>query len=287
MFPSEDAAKSYLVGRRWPNGVTCPKCGNEKFYPLPSKPFHWVCKAKTTEHQAVYRFSLYVGTIFENTNYPLLTWFKVLYLMLSSKKGMSALQMHRMLGTGSYQTAWYLMHRLRAGLMDPQFRKLVGVVEIDETYLGGKDRNRHGHKKGGVPGMAHNSKIGVIGAISRKGNVTCRIIERTDARTLVGFVRECVSQRVRLLATDDFTGYKSLPEEGYRHEAINHSKGEYVRGTVHTNSIESFWSLLKRGVIGTYHNVSKKYLPLYLNEFVFRFNHRRNEDMFGAAVAGC
>src|ERR1043165_6081740 len=103
MFPNEAAAKAYLVARRWPKGVTCPKCGNEKVYALPSRPFHWVCKAKAHKH--AYRFSLYVGTIFENTNYPLLTWLKVLYLMLSSKKGMSALQIHRMLGSGSYQTA--------------------------------------------------------------------------------------------------------------------------------------------------------------------------------------
>lgn len=286
MFPDEAAAKSYLVTRRWPKGVTCPKCGNEKVYALPSRPFHWVCKGEA--HKNAYRFSLYVGTIFENTNYPLLTWFKVLYLMLSSKKGMSALQIHRMIGTGSYQTAWYLSHRLRAGLADPNFRKLVGVVEVDETFIGGKDRNRHAHKRGGVAGMADGSgKTGVIGAISRKGNVVCRIVERLDARTLTGFVRETVSQRVTLLATDTNKSYQNLPDEGFRHSTVNHEAGEYVRGAIHTNTIESFWSLLKRGVVGTYHNVSKKYLPLYLNEFMFRFNNRKSDDLFGQAIAGC
>lgn len=286
MFPSETAAKAYLVARRWPKGVTCPKCGNDRVWALPSRPFNWVCKGK--DHKNAYRFSLYVGTVFENTNYPLLTWFRVLYLMLSSKKGMSALQIHRMLGSGSYQTAWYLCHRLRAGLADPNFRQLMGVVEVDETFIGGKDRNRHASKRGRVPGMAAGSgKTGVIGAISRKGNVVCQVIERVDAKTLTRFVRFAVSERARLLATDSNTSYNSLPDEGYRHRTVNHEIGNYVTGTVHTNTIESFWSLLKRGVIGTYHNVSKKYLPLYLNEFMFRFNHRHTDDMFGAAIAGC
>jgi transposase-like protein len=288
LFPSESAARTYLIGRRWPKGVVCPKCGNDKVYALPSRPFHWVCKAKTQAHVSVYRFSLYVGTIFENTNYPLLTWFKVLFLMLSSKKGMSALQIHRMIGTGSYQTAWYMSHRLRAGLADPNFRKLMGIVEVDETFIGGKDRNRHASKRGRVPGMADGSgKTGVIGAISRKGNVVCQIVERLDSKTLTRFVREAVSQRVSLLATDTAKGYQNLPDEGYRHATVNHEAGEYVRGAIHTNTIESFWSLLKRGVVGTYHNVSKKYLPLYLNEFMFRFNNRRADDLFARAVAGC
>lgn len=145
LFPDETAAKTYLAMRRWPDGPICPKCGNKKVYTLKARPFNWLCKSETClkRTKTGYRFSLYVGTIFENTNYPLLTWFKVLYLMLQSKKGMSALQIHRMIGTGSYRTAWYIAHRLRAGLSDPEFVRLVGVVEVDETFIGGKDRNRH------------------------------------------------------------------------------------------------------------------------------------------------
>lgn len=288
LFPTETAAKQYLVARRWPKGVTCPRCGNPKPYVLKARPFHWLCKSETClkASRTGYRFSLYVGTIFENTNYPLRTWFRVLYLMLSSKKGMSALQMHRMIGSGSYRTAWYIAHRLRAGLADPEFRKLVGVVEVDETYLGGKDRYRHWNKKSGSSGTDTN-KMSVIGAISRKGNVTCRLIERVNERTLTGFVEETVSEGVDSIATDDHSGYRDLTEGGYRHRTVAHSHKEYVRGMVHTNSIEGFWSLLKRGVVGTYHNVSRKYLPLYLNEFCFRFNNRKNADMFGAAVASC
>lgn len=289
MFPTEADAKSYLVGRRWPTGVVCPRCGNDKVYALKARPFNWLCKSEKClkASKTGYRFSLYVGTIFENTNYALKTWFKVLYLMLQSKKGMSALQIQRMLGMGSYRTAWYMAHRLRAGLSDPTFRKLMGVVEVDETYIGGKDKNRHASKKSRNTGAANTGKTAVIGAISRKGNVVCQIIDVADERTLKGFVRQTVSERVKLLATDDHAGYADMGWEGYRHQSVNHSDGEYVRGSVHTNSMESFWSLLKRGVIGTYHNVSAKYLPLYLNEFVFRHNNRKNADMFGAAIASC
>lgn len=286
LFPDEHACKLYLTTRRWPNGVTCPKCGNPKVYTLKARPFHWLCKSDKHTHSG-YRFSLYVGTIFENTNYPLRTWFRVLYLMLSSKKGMSALQIHRMIGSGSYRTAWYIAHRLRAGLIDPEFRKLVGVVEVDETYIGGKDKNRHFDKKSRGKGGLGTGKVGVIGAISRKGNVTCQIIENTDERTLTRFVQETVSDRVQLLATDEHAGYQNLPGEGYRHRVVRHASHEYVRENVHTNTMENFWSLLKRGILGTYHNVSRKYLPLYLNEFVFRYNNRKNTDMFGMAVASC
>jgi transposase-like protein len=287
LFPDETACKLYLTMRRWPDGVICPKCGNTKVYALKTRPFNWVCKSEAClkRSKTGYRFSLYVGTIFENTNYPLRQWFRVLYLMLSSKKGMSALQIHRMIGSGSYRTAWYIAHRLRAGLADPEFRQLMGVVEVDETFIGGKDKNRHFRKRMGIPGGS--TKMGVIGAISRKGNVVCRMIESTDERTLTKFVRETVSTKVRILATDDYISYNNLTDEGYRHRSVRHTEKQYVHGDVHTNSMESFWSLLKRGVLGTYHNVSRKYLPLYLNEFVFRHNNRKNTDMFGAAIASC
>ncbi len=285
LFPDEDSCKSYLLNQRWPKGVRCPRCGNENVYESKTRPFHWQCLKCGSAKRAPYRFSVTVGTVFENTNYPLRTWFRVLYLMLTSKKGISALQIHRMIGTGSYRTAWFICHRLRAGLSDPQFRQLMGIVEVDETYIGGKFKNKHrsqkpAHAKGTV------GKVPVIGAIARKGNVVCQMIENADKPTMDGFVRKVVSDKVDLVATDEAHGYQDLAPL-YPHQFVRHSAGEYVRGNVHTAHIDNFWSLLKRGIVGTFHKVSKKYLPLYLNEFQFRYNNRHNRDIFGAAVRGC
>ena len=185
-FSSEDACKQFLQERRWPNGVKCPRCNNEKVYELKTRKFHWICKAKNCGGRNGYRFSVITKTIFENTNYPLKTWFQVIYLMLQSKKGISALQIQRLIGSGAYKTAWYMCHRIRAAMKDGGFAKLLGEVEVDETFIGGKDINRHANKRKQIPGTS--GKLAVIGAIARKGNVVCKLIETADRATMSQFV---------------------------------------------------------------------------------------------------
>jgi transposase-like protein len=200
-FPDEEACCAYLVGKRWPKGVRCPRCGAENPTELRNNPWHWQCYqcAKSS-----YRFSHITGTIFENTNKPLKDWFRVIHLMLTSKKGMSALQIFRYMGFGSYKTAWYMAHRVRAALAAEKFEKLGGIVEVDETFVGGLAKNRHIDKRGGGHGTGGtgSGKIPVVGAVSRKGNAICRVIDNVRAATLVNFVNEAVSTKVSLLCTD-------------------------------------------------------------------------------------
>jgi len=305
-FATDDDCKAYLVAKRWPDGVRCPRCNRkEKVYALKARPFHWTCCNPDCGGRKGYRFSVITHTIFQDTKIPLTIWFRIGYLMLTAKKGISALQIHRVIfgeDSGSdWRTSWYICHRWRAAMRGDAF-PLTGEVEVDETYIGGKDRNRHKSKKSRVAREAaaltrglpsHRAgesigykKVGVIGAIERKGNVVAKVIGDMGARTLAGFVNETVSEEVSLVATDEKQDYKYV-RVGMPHKSVNHSRDEFVRGNIHTNNLESFWSLLKRGVVGTFHKVSKDYLPLYLNEFSFRHNHRKDPDMFGALVTTC
>ncbi len=313
-YGTDEQCRAYLVRKRWPDGkITCTRCGSDRVFALKTRPYHWACKSgaqvrdrKTGEVNEChkrngYRFSVTSGTIFDNTKIKLNLWFKVGYLLLTSKNGVSALQVHRVIfgehSKHAYHTSWYICMRWRAAMAGDMYQPLSGIVEADETYVGGKDRNRHWNKKSAQIRAQRGElafddekygygKVGVIGAIERKGNVVARVIGSQDAPTLSAFVRKVVSKKVSLVVTDENNDYNYLGRE-IKHESVGHSKNEWVRGEVHTNSIESFWSLLKRGVIGTYHNVSKQYLPFYLNEVSFRFNNRNNSEMFADLITTC
>ena len=286
LFPDENACCAYLVGKRWPEGVRCPRCGAENPTELKGNPWHWQCYECAPDSS--YRFSHIAGTIFENTNKPLREWFRVIHLMLTSKKGISARQLWRYMGFGSLKTAWYMAHRVRAALADKDFEKLGGIVEVDETFVGGLAKNRHWDKRGGGDGTGGigSGKTPIVGAVQRKGNVVARVINDVRASTLEAFIHEAVSHKVSLLCTDKWVGYKHLGKE-YPHGVVDHGKGQYVVGSIHTQTIEGFWSIFKRGIVGSFHKVSRKYMPLYVAEFQFRYNHRNDADIFGAAIKGC
>ena len=254
-FPDEYSCAAYLTANRWPSGtIRCPRCGNIEVKVHGTMAFNWLCNA-CSPSGTNYRFSVIAGTIFENTNKPLRDWFRVIHLMLTSKKGISALQVQRMTGFGSYKTAWYMCHRIRAGLANEEFRKLIGIVEVDETWVGSKDHNRHVDKRQGRKNIGKDPlKFAIIGAVERKGNVVARVLDKVNRATMQGFVREVVGTDCSLLSTDEHKAYAHMADF-FNHGAVNHTAKKYVVGALHTNTIEGFWSLIKRGVMGSYHKV--------------------------------
>lgn len=284
-FVTETDCRDYLQANRWPEGVCCARCGNTDVFAVGIKEHHWQCKACAVDG---YRFSVLVGTIFENTNKPLRQWFCVMHMMLTSKRGISALQVHRVMGFGSYETTLNMCNKIRVALSNVEFKQLIGFVELDETFVGGKAKNKHKcHSgRGDNGGTGGHGKAIVVGDVEYKGNVIARVIDNVSGATLTRFAREVLSTEVSLLSADEANGYRNLNPE-YPHGFGRHSRDEYVHGARHTNTTEGFWSILQRGVIGTFHKVSAKYLPLCVNEIEFCYNNRMNADIFGVAIRAC
>lgn len=263
-FSDNDTCKEYLEQMRWSNGIVCPKCGNEeRAKRLNGKTHGYKCYAcrKT--------FSVTKGTIFENSAIPLQKWFAGIWLITSHKKGISSLQLHRDLGI-TQKSAWFMLQRIRYAIRTKSFNApLNGTVELDETFIGGKNKNRH-EKKKVKNSQGGKDKTPVFGLVERNGRLVAMRVRDRQRATVMPIIHKTVSKDARIM-TDEHKAYKTLSDI-YGHEMVNHSEGEYVVGACHTNTIEGFWSLLKRGIIGIYHNVSEKHLDAYVDEFEYRYN---------------
>jgi transposase-like protein len=275
-FSTDDAARAYLEEIRWPDGVTCPHCKNAKQDRIWKIVENRAKKIRAGLYHCAEcdkHFTVTVGTIFEDSHIPLRKWLVAWYLLCSSKKGISSLQIQRMLGLGSYRTALFMMHRIRHALKHPSFSTMLkGTVEVDETYIGG-------WKRGMGPAYKGN-KSAVVSLVERGGNKRSFVMGRVTGPNLKNAIMEHV-QDGSVVCTDDYFGYRPMPKI-FTHKPVKHSAKEYARKegdfTAHTNTVESSFSLLKRGIVGTFHQVSKKHLPLYLAEFDHRFNHRNVTD---------
>lgn len=277
-FKTDEDCLTYIEQMRWSDGVVrCPDCGTNKPVRVERKAtsrnkrgWFYLCSEKTCRHQ----FSPTSGTIFHDTHLPLIVWFHAIALMLNAKKGVSAMQLQRDLGIGGYKTAWYLNHRIREAMTDANAPKLGGIVEIDETYIGGKQKGKgvyYGKKQ----------KQTVIGMRQRGGELRFEHTKDAKTRNIRPFITANLDPNVELVVTDESCVYPAMLREiTKRHEVVNHICGEYVRGNVYTNTIESAFSLLKRGIVGNFHKVSIKHLQRYLNEFSYRFNRREDADAF-------
>jgi transposase-like protein len=270
MFDTDDRCREILTKLRWPNGVECPRCKNQNVL--------WIQSRKQFDcRDCEYQFSAMSGTIFNDSHLPLQTWFMAVLLLVEARKGFSANQMKRTIGV-SYKTAWYLCHRIRAAMKQVDQPMLDGTVEMDETYIGGKQRCGRGWN------TPDNNKEIVIGIRQRGGDL--RFFHASDAKsgTLAKYIIENISTDVEVMVTDEMPAYPkamiNAGVKGSKHKTIRHKSKIYVDGNVHTNTVESAFSLLKRGIMGTWHKISAKHLQAYLDEMTFRFDRRKRSDLF-------
>ncbi len=265
-YSSDSECRELLERLRWPDGVTCLRCGGTGISEVRRR---HVYDCQTCRHQ----FSVTSGTIMHDSHLPLRKWFAAIYLMCESKKGISALQLHRTLGIAR-KTAWYLGHRIRAAMGNEPMAgpTLLGVVEVDETLIGGKRRGKGRGYRG--------NKIWVAGAVQRDGDVRLERIPDTRRATLHDFIARTVKDEAEAIYTDELASYLGIADADTRHATVNHSEFQWAFGDVHTNSIESIWASFKRSIMGAFHHVSAKHLDRYLEELEWRFSNRKNQYLF-------
>ncbi|MBS1685676.1 MAG: IS1595 family transposase [Bacteroidetes bacterium] len=271
-FKEEETCKQYLEQQRWGHNITCPHCGHDlKIYRTNRG---YKCGDKTCHK----KFTVTTGTLMESTKIKLRYWFAAIYLITAHKKGISSHQLARDLGV-TQTTAWFLNHRIREMMIQTEVQMLENIVEVDETYVGGKRINMHAWKRKELTdkyGTGYKEKTPVLGLLQRDGEVIAHKIPSSDGKTIKPIVKEKVKQGSTLL-TDGHGAYADLHKH-YDHVIINHDKGVYAVGEYHTNSLEGFWGIFKRGIIGIYHHVSPKHLDRYCNEFTYRYNSRKVTD---------
>lgn len=276
-FGSEDKCFEYLEALRFPNGLFCIRCQSDKISRIyERRQFH--CDT------CGYQFSVRTDTIFHGSHLPLQKWFVAIYLMCESRKGISANQLKRTLKV-AYKTAWYLCHRIRKAVENADDTLLTGIIEADETFIGGKAKNMHKSvKERKIQGRGSVGKAVVLGAKMRDGDVRLVHEKNTTRETLHAFIKAKIAVDAECIMTDEFPAYEGIADTDTRHEKVNHSQGEYVRydvnGDIHTNGMENVWSLFKRSIVGAYHQISDKHLDRYLDEMEFRFNNRNNPYIF-------
>ncbi len=266
-FPDDATAEAWFIQQRWPEGAHCPHCGSVNVqHPIKHKSMTHRCREK----ECAKRFSVRTDTVMEASNLGYQVWAIAFYLVATNLKGLSSMKLHRDLEI-TQKSAWHLAHRIREGWTG-KGAPFAGPVEIDETYIGGKRKNMSRNKRKNLTGTGGVGKAAVAGAKDRETNrVSARTVKGTDTGTLQGFVRETAKPGASVY-TDDAAAYRGMG--GFQHEAVNHSAGEYVRRQAHTNGIESFWAMLKRGYQGTFHHFSEKHLDRYVAEFAARHNDR-------------
>jgi transposase-like protein len=270
MYSTDEQCRALLKKLRWPYGVECLRCKSKNVFELSEY-------AKFECSECHYQFSVTTQTIFHDTHLPLETWLMAVLLLVEARKGISANQIKRTLSIGSYKTAWYLCHRIRKAMSDVEVPMMDGTVEVDETYIGASEKT---YRK---PGHGDCKKQIVVGIRQRGGDLRFFHAQDIKAGTLAKYVRDTVSEDVEVIVTDELnaypTAFRDTPFSG-RHKTIKHKSKVYVDGDIHTNTVESAFSLLKRGILGTWHRISAKHLAAYLDEMTFRFNRRKNPDLF-------